>query len=96
MEETFSVTFSYDSTRGVFTGWFTNGVSFDFIAATDSPLPAKLRNALQALMSKSHTEFKKSANLRETTDEEWEEILAKIKKFEETNGVTRYSKPKNS
>lgn len=90
VQETLLCTFTYSHTRGVFTGHFHNGASFDFIAAADSPLPTKLRNALQALMSKAHTQFKAARRGRpEMTDDEWHALMDKIAEFEATNGVTR-------
>lgn len=91
--ETLSVTFTYSTTRGVFTGHFSNGVTFDFIAAANAPLPTKLRNALQALMSRAHTQFKHSrAGRPEMSDEEWNALMDKVKGFEATHGVTRSKK----
>lgn len=92
-DETLTITFTYSTTTGVFTGHFANGTTFQFIAAADSPLPVKMRNALQALMAKAHTAFKSSAHKPEMTDEEWEEMTAKIAEFEARHGVTR-AKPR--
>ncbi len=90
-QETLPVTFTYSHTRGVFTGHFGNGTSFDFIAAQDSPLPTKLRNALQALMSKAHTAFKETQRRKpEMTDAEWHALMDKIAEYEAVNGVTRH------
>jgi hypothetical protein len=87
--ETLTVTFLYDHTQGVFHGVLPNGVRFSFIAAPDSPLPTKLRNALQGLMAKAHTAFRATTKPHDPSDEAWELTLAKIKEFEERNGVTR-------
>jgi hypothetical protein len=95
--DTLPVTFTYSHTRGVFTGHFHNGATFDFIAAADSPLPTKLRNALQALMSRAHTAFKSQRAAKpDMTDEEWNTLMEKIAAFEAVHGVTRHSprKPK--
>ncbi len=89
-DETLSVTFTYSTTTGVFTGHFANGVSFTFIAAPDSPLPTKLRNALQGLMAKAHTAFKTQAKPTAAEDDEaWAALTAKIAEFEARHGVTR-------
>lgn len=86
--ETVLCTFTYSHTRGVFTGHLPNGASFDFIAAADSPLPTKLRNALQALMQKAHTAFRTTTRTRGSTDAEWDEVLAQIQAYEQRNGVS--------
>lgn len=88
--ETLSVTFTYSHTRGVFTGYFHNGASFDFIAAPDAPMPTKLRNALHALSSRAHTEFKRTGRRPEMSDEDWNALMDKIAEYEATYGVTRH------
>lgn len=85
MDESLSVTFSYDNARGVYAGKVNGGQTFLFSGHRDAPLPKPLANALEALrhltmLAERERNPKKDEHL--TLDE----VLEKIREYERKGG----------